>query len=375
MIEINNINIKGISQGDTLFNKIYKGEDLVWNTFKPTGTLSGKFMDDSTPEDWWIHVNGQNESIAEYVNPDTKIFDFDFPFDKNMPTFRNNQKIEHIYNITIPKGCTSMSLLFYACRNLKSITISDESDTSNVISMGQIFDTCEKLETIKGLGNLNVENVQDFNKCFYYCNAIKDFSFIKNWNVKNLTNANQMFSIIHSAENVFDLSDWETSNLQSVHQMFAGNFCKEIKLSDKFYTDKIQDMYQMFDTCMNVKYLDLTSFDTQYVYDMAYMFRGNREMVDLRLGIFDMNRVSNTGHMFESVNKLENVTGTIKNLDISLDLSGAPMLTSESAMVFINGLSDNGTGKQLTFTNGVKSKLTVEQISIATSKGWDVASV
>ena len=73
-----------------------------------------------------------------------------------------------------------------------------------------------------------------------------------------------------------------------------------------------------------------------------------------------------------NLNLLMYITGNISNIYVSVDCHNAP-LTNDSAMVFINGLA-TVEAQTITFKASTYSTLTEEQIAIATSKGWTVAS-
>lgn len=73
---------------------------------------------------------------------------------------------------------------------------------------------------------------------------------------------------------------------------------------------------------------------------------------------------------FYGCQKLENVIGS-PSYNNTVNLKSCP-LTNASAMVFINGLAEVTTAKNITFKASTYDTLTTEQIAVATSKGWNV---
>ncbi len=75
--------------------------------------------------------------------------------------------------------------------------------------------------------------------------------------------------------------------------------------------------------------------------------------------------------MFKGCTSLTTVKGKNNVFAVDFVLSDSP-LTNKSAMVFINGLSDVASTKEITFKRTTYDTLTEEQIAMATSKGWSV---
>lgn len=132
--------------------------------------------------------------------------------------------------------------------------------------------------------------------------------------------------------------------------------------------ENITSMYYMFSACSVLTSLDLSNFDTSNVTKMSYTFSYCRALTNLKFS-------TNLGKGY--VQKSSNYSS------YTLDLSTCTKLSHDSLMSVINNLYDlnltydvaNG-GKlyaqtlKLGSTN--KSKLTEEEIAIATNKGWNV---
>ena len=100
------------------------------------------------------------------------------------------------------------------------------------------------------------------------------------------------------------------------------------------------------------------------------MFFYNSELVDLYIN-FDVSSVQDFDYIFSLDSNLKNVVGKFEGTKVNLDLSYCP-LTTDSAMVFINGLATVTTTRTLSLSATTYDSLTTEQIAIATAKGWTV---
>ena len=176
-----------------------------------------------------------------------------------------------------------------------------------------------------------------------------------------------------SALTTLDVSGFDTSKVTNMDSMFRG--CSSLTALDVsgFDTSKVTDMNYMFRGCSSLTALDVSGFDTSKVTNMGYMFYNCSKLTALDVNGFDTSKVTNMGYMFYYCYALTTVTGTITGIKVSLDLSYSP-LTNASAMVFINGLAEVTTAKTITFKATTYTTLTEEQIAVATSKGWTVAS-
>ena len=168
-----------------------------------------------------------------------------------------------------------------------------------------------------------------------------------------------------------DLSNFDTSNVTNMTYMFYD--CRSLTSLDlsSFDTSNVTNMANMFMTCSNLTSLDLSSFDTSNVTNMTSMFNNCSSLTSLDLGDFNTSKVTNMTNMFNNCSNLKTIIGNINGILVSLDLRYLP-LDNISAMVFINGLANVKSTKQITFKSITYDTLSSEQIAIATSKGWSV---
>lgn len=160
----------------------------------------------------------------------------------------------------------------------------------------------------------------------------------------------------------------------STHCMFCeATVCKEINCTADG-TPELTDTNHMFNGCYKLERIDLRGVDTSRVTNMYAMFHWCYALADLHFGVFDMGSVTKATYMFTDDRSLANVTGEVRNLRVSLDLSRCP-LTNDSAMVFIRGLADTAVPRVLSLKASTYDTLTPEQIATATAKGWTLSRV
>lgn len=164
-----------------------------------------------------------------------------------------------------------------------------------------------------------------------------------------------------------DLSQIDTSNCKNMSKMF-------------FYSSKIKN-------------LDISGLNTQNVEDISQMFM-TTSIKQLDMSNLDFSKVNNTVDMFSYCNYLTELifaknlgkgfNSTSNNDKVHTVALYSTKLTTESLMSVINKLYDlnltynvesGGTlhPQQLKLGSSHLAKLTAEQLTIATNKGWTVS--
>lgn len=263
-----------------------------------------------------------------------------------------------ISNVTGPTD-----FIFYGCSKLKHIDVSNW-DTGGSTDMNSIFSGCTVLEDID-VSNWDTSNVVDMRNMFRGCYALKELN-VSNWNVAKVTNFYYTFSYMNIE--TLDLSSWQNDVVTNLAGMFKECKITSLNLSG-FNTANVTTMADMFTNCINLKELNLSNWNVSKVTTMENMFANCIKLQSINFGNnWNMDKVTKTTTMFAFCHNLTTVTGTISNLKKSLNLMRSP-LTNASAMVFINGIAENGSGITLTFKKSTYDTLTAEQKAIATNKG------
>ena len=152
---------------------------------------------------------------------------------------------------------TNMSQLFCGCKSLTEVDVSS-FDTSKVTNMSWMFGICSSLISLD-LSSFDTSNVTTMEAMFQRSAALETLD-LSSFDTSNVTNMEAMFQGSAALETL-DLSSFDTSNVTNMRAMFGGTSAsgdmhlKEIKVSDKFVTDNVTDMLEMFRLC---RYLNFT---------------------------------------------------------------------------------------------------------------------
>ena len=145
-----------------------------------------------------------------------------------------------------------MSYMFYGCEKLKSVDLS-VFDTSLVETMTHMFDSCTSLTSIV----INEEN--------FDTSESTDFSYMFN-NCTSLTKLN--------------ISSFKTHSGKDMSFMFS-NCTSLTDMNIKIDINSVTNMQSMFDSCIELKYLDLSSFQTGKVNNFKNMFANTKNLTVL----------------------------------------------------------------------------------------------
>ena len=136
-------------------------------------------------------------------------------------------------------------------------------------------------------------------------------------------------------------------------------------------TSNVVEMSRAFADCSSLTSVVLSNLDTSKLKEIVCMFTGCKKLTFLNLSGWDVSNVTSSASQFFNCNSLTTVLGPINGIKNDLELRHSP-LTADSAMVFINGLASVESAKTIKFKSTTYDQLTLEQIAIATSKGWNV---
>ncbi|MEI3021435.1 MAG: BspA family leucine-rich repeat surface protein [Prevotellaceae bacterium] len=229
-----------------------------------------------------------------------------------------------VHNIDmVPNVCTNYS-------SIKNIVFDESFKTYAPTSLSVFFYGCETLETISGLEYLNTANVEFMNYMFNGCSALKSLD-LANFNTAKVTNMGNMFNGC-SALTSLDLTNFNTAKVTNMGNMFEG--CSALKSLDltNFNTANVTDMSFMFKGCSALKSLDLTNFNTAKVTNMSFMFHGCSALTSLDLTNFNTANVTDMCFMFNGCSALTSLDltnfNTAKVTYMDYMFNGCSALTS-----------------------------------------------
>lgn len=175
---------------------------------------------------------------------------------------------------------------------------------------------------------------------------------------------------------------WDTSQITNTYNMFYQN--KNLIEAPSFNVENVKTSTQMFDGCSNL----LTVPDYNFVNNtmMTNMFNNCNNLETI--GLIDCSSIYGLNGAFYRCNSLKNMKG-LKDIgkgyavsvssgssSYQINLYYASKLTHESLINIINNLYDiktKGCNIQDLYIGSTNvGKLTADEISIATSKGWNV---
>lgn len=194
------------------------------------------------------------------------------------------------------------------------------------------------------------------------------------------TSAYQMFA---DCVALTEVSQLDTSNVTDMEEMFTG--CRALIAIPQLDTSKVTKMARMFNGCRSLT--TIPQLDTSKVTSMYWFFRLCSSLTNLPL--LNAESVTIISDMFQSCNSLTtfgglqnlgqaySTTASANYVPYKLNLSSCSELTHDSLMNVGNNLYDIATKgcntQQLILGSTNMAKLTAEEISICTSKGWSVS--
>lgn len=252
--------------------------------------------------------------------------------------FRNCSSLT---SITLPTNATSLTNISYAfadCRNLTSITL--PTNIGNIGSLYDTFDGCSVITSIKFPPSMNY--VTNMYSTFAYCTKLSKLELPE---LNNVTMFNRTF--------------YNCKSLTSITLPSS--------------LTKVTNMNTMFDTCASLKYFSYT-YPLPLLKDIGVMFARCSSITSITLP--DLPSLSSVGYCFEACTSLRNlVIGNINPNITTLTnwyISNCTALTVDSLVNIMNALPTITNTRTCTIGTTNISKLSPEQLAIATDKGWSI---
>lgn len=214
---------------------------------------------------------------------------------------------------------------FYGCSKMISIP---RLDTSKVTNMSTAFSSCSNLLCIPKLNTSRVTNMSDmFNGC-------SNLIYVPELDTSKVEDMTNMF---YNCSNLKKLPNFDTSQVNTMNGML--NLCSTLKEIPRFNTSNVTNMYGMFNYCIGLQ----------------------------KIPLLNVSNVTNFRNSFNGCSSLSTLEGLV-GLKTDVDFKDCP-LTKQS---IINVFNEAATVIEKTICLGASnlSKLTDEDKTIATNKGW-----
>ena len=249
-------------------------------------------------------------------------------------------------------------------------------NTSRVKNMSNMFNSSKWVIKKINLIGFDTSNVEDMSYMFasYAMSTTEDIDPIdfSNFNTSKVTNMQGMFS--GSFFPSIDISHFDTSNVTDMSYMFT-NLQKTTDINAPFLNvKKVNNIYQIFQGCENLQYLNLTgweldsitsmnglfhnlpkltslnlnSFTTKNVTNMSYMFANTKKLANLDLSSFDTSKVTTMERMFQDMESLTNINFSSFDTRNVTNMSRMFFMTSANPPIANLDLSSFDTSKVTT---------------------------
>ena len=212
---------------------------------------------------------------------------------------------------------------------------------------------------------------------FSNCLNLTEIQGLKN--TENVTNFSDMFQ---NCPNLTEIPDFDTSNGNYFTNMFSG--CTNLRKVPNLDFSKGRYLSALFSDCTSLE--EILNLNTSSATTLESTFFNTKIK---KLNKLNCSNVRNIWHVLYRSSKLQDFGGfenlgeaylntTASNYnDYGLDLSYCLLLTHDSLMNVINGLYDIASKgvkpQKLVLGSTNLSKLTADEIAIATNKGWTVS--
>lgn len=256
--------------------------------------------------------------------------------------------------ISMPQANTGQSLYFSDYPNYLV-----DTQRVNIVHAGDMDDFYDLFYGLFSLGSVTIQNspnAEDFGYLFDYCYNLTSVELMDTSTVQ------YCYDMFYSCHRLQNAPMFDTSSVTDMGYMFQD--CYSLTNVPLYDTTSVQDIHNMFDYCYALKTVPL--LDTSNLAYLGEMFYYCYSLV--KVPELDLSSTTNTGAMFNNCSNLQiaALQGTATYIDYSNCL-----LSRESIIDIFNGLAAASEDIDL-YNNYGANELNLEDIEIATDKGWTV---
>jgi hypothetical protein len=262
-------------------------------------------------------------------------------------------------------GMSDLNHMFSGCDLMRT---APNFDASKFTWFSNIFDSCYNLTSVP---EYDLSNANTVNYMFNNCSSIVQFPA---FNLQNCTDSSGMFSGCTSMAQAPEILN--TQNITNAYGMFGQ--CSVLQSVPEYNFSNNLNFGWMFGNCISL--VTGPSLNTQSATDLSYMFTDCTALQSVPL--YEAGNCANINGIFNGCYNLTDVGG-FKDLGKQTYVDGTEWfinsltnLTRDSILNIFNNLYDRTTMTDVSILNIALgeniSKLTEDDIAIASSKGWNV---
>lgn len=275
----------------------------------------------------------------------------------------------------------NMNNLFANANNsLTTLKLPEAIDCQNSTSVNGLFWGLRAITELPDI-LINTQNVTNFSNMFYMCSILDKYGDtpgvidISGLTMKSVTTTSDMFYNCASVKKIKLPDNMTMSDQVDISGMFKScNMLLEAPNLPKGLNIKNGGLMSLFDTCYLLRKIDLTNVISSVSGAAPYMFYRCFLCTDLIFDGCDLSGLTGLVSAFSGMYSLENFSikdGALPG--IAMDFSDSTILTHESLINIINAIPTVTSTKKLTLGSTNLAKLTDEEKTIATDKGWTLA--
>ena len=239
---------------------IFKGQTTEYMFYNCRSLKSIIFP--TNTDQFFSNMNGMFKGCKSLISLDISSFHSAKDFSEVFTNCKNLTEIIFSENFII-KG-KYMNSTFSGCESLAFLNLSS-FDTSNVESMYKLFYDCKSLSSIELSNSFNLTKVKTLEKMFYGCESLVylDTSL---FDTPLVTKANEMFYNCNSLK-YLNLSKFDMSHLKNINRMFYGTQSLEyINLKSSINLTNLTDF---IDVVYGIADFNVICYDKSVLYFIA----------------------------------------------------------------------------------------------------------
>lgn len=206
---------------------------------------------------------------------------------------------------------------------------------------------------------VNYNNTCDF---LFYNYSGNNVDYIANLDTSNVTS---MYGMFASCTKLITIPELDTSNVTDLREMFLN--CNKLTTIPALDTGKATTMYRMFKGCKSLTTIPV--LDAGNVTNMNEMFSYCPALKTVPA--LDASNVTSINSIFGNCTSLKSILMT--GIKLSFSISSSTQFEQSDLVTILNNLATVTTTQTLTMGATNLAKLTDEDKTIATNKGWTLA--